>query len=1096
MGAMQTLGARSMHEQTRWPLRLCVVSALVAACSASGSAELRRQKTPRQASSVPRDAALLDDFEQPAGWRAEGSDGVSASLQPVVGADGQALSLRFDFHGHGGYAALSRALPLTFPAHYEISFDVRGDAPINDFQLKLTDESGENVWWFRRSDFDFPNSWQHIVVKQRQLEFAWGPTKNRALSRTAKLEFVVAAGREGGRGSIAIDGLRLRELPPPVVAPKPIANASTSLPSGDPGLALDGKRETAWRSAPESGAKQVFTLDLGMQREFGGLMVRWQPDAGATHYDVELSRDGKSWQTARQIRNGNGGRDAVLLTESEARFVRLSLLQGQGQSYGLAELELQEIAFGASSNAFIGALARESPRGHYPRGFRGEQPYWTLVGADGSPESGLLSEDGALEVGAGGFSIEPFVIVDGQLTGWADVRIGHALADGYLPAPSASWHHPAYRLEVSAFAALEPAARPGAPTEPLLWARYTLENLRATPLALKLVLAVRPYQVNPPTQFLNIAGGVSPIRALHWDGAALSVNAGPPVVPLIAPDHVGLASFDNGGFPEGPVPDGGRAAQQLTDPSGLGSGALVYDLRLQPGQQISLGVRAPLVAARQGVPNGSAASGARASSIAELTQRREQALSSWREKLGRVSIRVPPAGQRVVDSLRAALAHILTSRAGPVLRPGTRSYARSWIRDGAMMAESLLRLGHEDVARDYLSWFAPYQFDNGKVPCCVDRRGADPVVENDSAGEFIFLVAELFRFTGDRALLERMWPHIAAATRYMEQLRASERTPQNLEPTRRAFYGLMPRSISHEGYSDKPAYSYWDDFWALIGYEDAAALAKVLGHRTESEQLARARDEFRRDLLASLQTSAAQHGVDYLPGSADRGDFDATSTTIALAPGRAQADLPPAALHATFERYFREFEARRDGKRTWSDYTPYELRVVGSFVRLGFRERAQELLTFFFRDQRPEGWNQWAEVVGREPREPRFIGDMPHAWIASDYIRSALDLFAYARLPEQQLVLAAGVAPSWFERSGIEVARLRTPYGLLSYTARARGKTLVFELKSAAPPGGFVIPWPWPGELGRALVNGKEAAWQGRELRVAAAPARVVLEPR
>jgi hypothetical protein len=605
--------------------------------------------------------------------------------------------------------------------------------------------------------------------------------------------------------------------------------------------------------------------------------------------------------------------------------------------------------------------------------------------------------------------------------------------------------------------------------------------------------------VNPPTQFLNIAGGVHPIRELRWDGAALAVDQGLHVFPLQPPDHVGLSSFDGGGFPEAPAPSGGRAAQQLTDATGLASAALVYDLRLQPGQSVSLGLVAPLPVQRDSAsgpaaPIASSTPAPSAYSMAELTQQRAQTLAAWRERLDRVVIRVPAAAQHVVDSLRTALAHILVSRAGPVLRPGTRSYARSWIRDGAMMAEALLRLGHEQEARAYLEWFAPFQFESGKVPCCVDRRGADPVVENDSAGEFIFLVAEVFRYGGDRALLERMWPHVEAATHYLEQLRQSQRTPRNLEPARRAFYGLLPPSISHEGYSDRPAYSYWDDFWGLIGYEDAAWLASVLGKSPASEALARGRDEFRADLLASLRASAAQHGVDFLPGSADRGDFDATSTTIALSPGRDQSELPRAQLLATFERYYQEFVARRDDKRSWQDYTPYELRVVASLVRLGQRERAQELLTFFFRDQRPQGWNQWAEVVGRAPREPRFIGDMPHAWIASDYIRSALDLFAYARPAAQQLVLGAGVPPSWFDGKGVAIERLRTPYGPLSYSARAQGGRLLFAIEGAAPPGGFVIPWPWPGEPGRALINGKPAVWQERELHVAAAPARVVLQ--
>ncbi len=180
---------------------------------------------------------------------------------------------------------------------------------------------------------------------------------------------------------------------------------------------------------------------------------------------------------------------------------------------------------------------------------------------------------------------------------------------------------------------------------------------------------------------------------------------------------------------------------------------------------------------------------------AERAQR--QVAQQWRDRLDRVRFQVPAEGQPVVDTLRTALAHMLISRDGPILRPGTRSYARSWIRDGAMISEGLLRLGREDVVRDYVQWYAPFQFDNGMVPCCVDSRGSDPVPENDSHGELIFNIAEYYRFTGDRAFLEAMWPHVLGAFNYMEQLRASERTEENFmrDP---AFYGMMPVSISHE----------------------------------------------------------------------------------------------------------------------------------------------------------------------------------------------------------------------------------------------------------------------------------------------------------
>src|SRR3546814_5427051 len=68
-------------------------------------------------------------------------------------------------------------------------------------------------------------------------------------------------------------------------------------------------------------------------------------------------------------------------------------------------------------------------------------------------------------------------------------------------------------------------------------------------------------------------------------------------------------------------------------------------------------------------------------------------------------------------------------------------------------------------------WYAPYQFDDGMVPCCVDDRGSDPVPENDSHGELIFNIAELYRYDGDKAFLAKMWPHVLGAFEYRSEER-------------------------------------------------------------------------------------------------------------------------------------------------------------------------------------------------------------------------------------------------------------------------------------------------------------------------------------
>jgi hypothetical protein len=1032
----------------------------------------------------PSTVRVLDAFEDMSPWTAVASDGVQAAVHPTEGVRGRGLRLDFDLAGTAGYALARRALPLDVPPHYEITFYLRADAPANNFQVKLVDASGENVWWVHRPDFEFPREWQLVRIKKRHIEFAWGPSKERTLRHAAAIEFVVAAGRGGGRGSVYVSQLALRELADePAVVPPPVVQASSWSSGAGPSLAIDGSVATAWKSDPAAGPAQAFTIDFHQPREFGGLAVRWLTRAHASRYDVQFSEDGVRWRTVRRVVDGRGGPDTLLLPEAETRFLRLALHDGPARAYGLAELEIKDLAFGASPNAFFQAVARESPRGTYPRGVSGEQTAWTLVGIDGGDESGLLSEDGALEVSKGGFSIEPFVVADSRVVSWADVKVGQFLVDRYLPIPGVTWRQARWELRVSAFAS-------GSRGDSRLVARYEVRNLTGQPLPVHLVLAMRPFQVNPPAQFLNMVGGASAIRHIEWDGTTLSVNSDRKVFPLRVPDRVGVFPFDAGPIPRLlSAPDWAGPAE-VHDEVGYASAALGYHLTLAPHASTTVGVVVTLSGPRVRPDlKGEAPT---------TWMNREQAAvaAAWRERLHRVSIDVPAPGRPLIAALRTSLAHVLITRDGSVLRPGTRSYARSWIRDGAMIAESLLRVGHAGVAADYLRWYARYQFANGKVPCCVDERGADPVPEHDSAGELIFLAAEVYRYTNDHRLLEEMWPHVEAAARYLESLRQSERTDANLTPATRAFYGLLPASISHEGYSAKPMHSYWDDFWALKGYNGAIAIATALRRRDAASRLEMQREEFRIDLAASLRHATAAHAIAYLPGSAELGDFDPTSSTIAIAPAGELHRLPADLILATYERYWREFVDRRDGRTAWEDYTPYEIRTVGTFVRLGWRDRAHELLAFFLAGRRPPAWNQWPEVVGRDPRQPRFVGDLPHGWVASDFIRAVLDLFAYEREGDHALVLAGGVPAEWLGGSGVTVKDLRTPYGLLGYSLKKEGGSVILQVAggSRVPPGGLAFVWPGkhppPPD---ARVNGKAALWHGSELRFRELPAKVVV---
>ena len=935
----------------------------------------RGNGTPTRAPAPPA-PQVIDDMATIDAWVAAPADGVKLDL---VNDDGT-LRMNYAFGG-GGWAIARREVDLELPENWAIALDVAGQDQVQHLELKLIDETGENVYWHVRRDFRFKHEWLEVRSKKRQVQFAWGPGgADRPLRHVKAIEIAVTAG-SGGTGTVWIDNLRLETIPVsrgPV--PEPTVEATSQVGSHGPDLVLDGDPATWWQAGHEERVT-TLTMEFGREQEFGGLVIDWRPGACPREYLVELDEGDGLWRPALHVAGSDGGRDHLYLPESEARRVRLAALVPGDAPPAIAELELQPLAWSQTREAFVMNLAKEARRGLYPRGFLGEHTAWTVVGQDLDAREGLIGVDGAIEAGPGAFSVEPFLRHRGRLVTWEDAERSQSLVDGYLPIPQVHWTHGDLDLTVT-------AAGCGPAGESYIVARYRLENRGAQADTARLYLAVRPLQVNPPSQFLNIRGGTAPIRQLEREGRAVVVDGRPRVQLLSEPTGWGASSFFGGDIVADWLEQGREPATQAVGcVMDAASGVAWWDLPLAPGQAREVAVALPLHEAP--LP-----------SKLDANKALKQAARDWHKRLDRAPLKklkapagLSPGRQAVAEeailTAKAQVGWILVNRAGPAIQPGTRSYARSWIRDGALTGDALMRMGFVKEARAFLEWFAPHQYDNGKIPCVVDARGADPVPEHDSTGEFIHLVAQVWRRTQDRALLREMWPRVLRGTDYLESLLETRRTDE-FRGTR--FHGILPPSISHEGYSAKPMHSYWDDFFCLLGLREAAWLAGQAGApAAERARLEAAYERFAGDLKASIAASLGHHGIDYVPGCADLGDFDATSTTIALDPCDAAALLPPGALERTFERYWEFFAARRDGAE-WRDFTPYEVRCIGAVARLGWTDRAWEMAEWFLAQQAVPGWKVWGEVVWRDPNEARFIGDMPHGWVGSDFVRAVGDL--------------------------------------------------------------------------------------------------------
>jgi hypothetical protein len=952
-------------------------------------------------------------------WQPIVSGNAELNLSSVPAGRRSALRMDFDFKGAGGFVVARRAWSASMPEDYAVTFRLRGHGALNHLELKLVDATGQNVWRHVQKDLRLPARWKRMRIDSRDIDFAWGPSSGGRLAVLGSMEFAIVAG-EGGTGSVWICDVEIENCTP---TEAPQATASSALPDFEASAALRGSGWRPWRDDP----RPWIVIDSVEPRAVGGLIVDWLERAPASGFRIRASNSGRRWNTLYVAKRAGGKRSYVYLPGVKARFLRLEIDE---PSAG-AVLRLQSFEFSRSIHAFWNQVANGEPRGWHPRWLHNEQSVWTPFGTANGIHCGLMNEDGMVEVDQGSFSMEPMLWVNDRLFTWTDVSVRQELMDGWVPVPAVIWQSEGWRLRIQA------EATPGGVSR----VRYRFENLSNEHVSLRLFILVRPFQVTPPWQSFRNLGGVSPIRALAWRDGALCVNDTTLLAPVIGegtlPVRFGALRFDEGFIADRLATGELPADAQVSDAFGFATGALEFGLSV--------------------VSHGSVENIVNCKPLASAAPLEEPAFE-WRTRL---AVAIWSGSDWMIDAVRAALtatAHILVTRSGPALQPGPRRYTRSWIRDGAMMAAALLRMGHAQEVREFIRWYAPHQRADGFVPCCVDSEGTDWLVEHDSHGELLALIADYHRFSADDAFVAQSWTFVVKAVECIEGLIGED--------------GLLPISVSHEGYLAQPVHSYWDDFWALKGLRGAVQLANASGEEMLARRWEALSTRLAASLYASIEATRAHRQLDFIPGSIEWADFDPTATANAIYLLDVPEGLNRGAVEHTFDKYLADWRNKRNGTVVSQNYTPYEIRIIGALVRLGRREAALELLRFFLSDRRPRPWNQWPEIAWRDPRAPAHVGDLPHTWIAAEFVLAVRSLFAYEREADQSLIVAAGLAPEWIEGAGVEVRRMPTLHGDLSYSLRRiDSSTLRFEFGGSIAAR-IVLRPPLGGALRNVVVDG------------------------
>ena len=874
----------------------------------------------------------------------------------------------------------------------------------------------------------------------------------------------------------------------------PAITASSVL--ADTFAARNVMKEGLWHSKHSD--NQWLNIDFRETKKITGIFIDWDEDY-AKDYGILISDDGEKWDSVYKARKDKQGLDKIYLSETSARFMKIACgKSNSGKGVGIKNIEITGPTGLITLEKYYEIMAGQSPA-YYPRWLSKKQAYWNTIGVEGDENEAIICEDGTIEPHKRGFSVIPFMHLDGKLITRDNAEVTQSLENAYLPIPCVKWNYDNVEMNVKLFVY-------GKRNESIAYIQYKVENKRKNNASGKLFLTIRPLQIFPPWQN---GGGFSHINKIEYSNNVINIDNNITmhrkkeltvnkfkIFPLVKPDVVGsiagsaylklpfkvpslqgLQGDITAFIEKGIVPK----ETNIEDAKGFASSALGYDFELKPGQSKEFFMAIPL---HDTMPSLNAAMSEEAVKTG-FEKILKKNIAYWESKASGVEIDIPE--EDIINTLKSYIAYNLITKDGPALQPGARSYEKSWIRDGGMAATALLKMGITAEIREFIDWFTTFQEESGLVPPIIDTKAEDPLweekpphnlIEYDCQGEYVYTVFEYYKFTRDKDFLKGKLINVKKALEYLVYLRNQTLTPEFKDgpAEKRKYYGILPPSTSHEGYSCE--YSYWDDFWGLKGWKDGRDIFTILGEDELAKWADKEYNDFKKCFYDSVKATMEFYKVDYIPASASLGDFDPTSTAVAIMycdelVNLQTPELAPA-LKFTFDKYYKDLSSRFEPNASYR-FTPYELRTTPALFYMGEKEKGLDLLRFMLKCRRPLKWNQLAEVVNNDYRYPDYFGDMPHTWVGAEYINSVRSLFVYET--GDRLILGHGVDGKWLERKeGISVKNMATYYGDISYAMKKDGDTVKVKIYGKAkPPKGFVFKSPFLNKKIKAVkVNKKE----------------------
>lgn len=711
------------------------------------------------------------------------------------------------------------------------------------------------------------------------------------------------------------------------------------------------------------------------------------------------------------------------------------------------------------TRVFVSQQARTHPELPWPHWAVDEKVAWTITGTEGGAEEGLVGSDGSFQPPVAEWSLTPWVWDrdQGRLYSPDPETVKIRLTEGYLPIIEAHWTVGNGLLVICRFFtwALDDSL-------PRSYASYVVKNATAAPKVLRFYLALQPFAVNRWVHNINEMTGAEGKCAVNGRLACLVQPAGKFGTSSAAGRSVGYYAL------RGKLP----RRHKLRDETGLGTGAFAYDWEIPPGEvrQVTLSTVGPAesmtTSAREFSPD-LAAQASRALSMCK---------QYWRERLNQTHIELPDP--RVVDAFKANLAYILLLMDGDEPHPGPTKvdYERFYTRDTAYIVAALLRCGLTSAATRAAEVMRITQKTNGHF--------AAQAHEWDTQGQGIYTAVECYRFTRDKQFARNWWPSLLKAAEFLITLREPPSESDGAA-------GILRPSISAEDLGPSDQHHYWDDFWGIKGLTDAAYLAEELALHGEARRLREAAHSLEAATWASIRKTCEIQKINFIPNGPEDWTSSAMArgTSPAVWPGQL-VELDHPLIRSSFDTYWERWIApdgggyRHTGNKIWG----YGLELANCYALLHQPDRAWQILQWYLDHQTLPGAYAWAEVI--DPNSYTYSGgDMPHGWVAADYINLVRSCIAYEQA--NTLVLCAGLPTSVIlASSGVRVRNLPTYFGDLDMAISAEDipgrntcRLRLLVNGKCSPPDGFILKLPDDLEIIRIAPRRRTRILRGNRVK-------------